>query len=122
MFQALILEPLDVLGAALMRVTGFVARLAPVGVFAIAASLKGLAGVVEQELGIKTSIADPVAGMELAPSVAVSALKRNAPSRPCAEPRLAIPIGRGSRCAPPRPSVAVWSAARQRSPSGTRPS
>jgi len=44
------------------------------------ASLKGLAGVVEQELGIKTSIADPVAGMELAPSVAVSALKRNAPS------------------------------------------
>jgi type IV pilus assembly protein PilM len=44
------------------------------------ASLKGLAGVVEQELGIKTSIADPVAGMELAPSVAVTALKRNAPS------------------------------------------
>jgi type IV pilus assembly protein PilM len=44
------------------------------------ASLKGLDDVVEQELGIKTAIADPVAGLELAPSVAVSALKRNAPN------------------------------------------
>lgn len=43
------------------------------------AVLKGLAGVVEQELGIKTAVADPVAGMELAPSVAATALKRNAP-------------------------------------------
>jgi Na+/H+-dicarboxylate symporter len=42
--KELILEPLDVLGAALMRVTGFVARLAPVGVFAIAASAAGTLG------------------------------------------------------------------------------
>jgi type IV pilus assembly protein PilM len=44
------------------------------------ASLKGLADVVEQELGIKTSIADPVAGLDLSPSVAVAALNRNAPN------------------------------------------
>jgi type IV pilus assembly protein PilM len=42
------------------------------------ASIKGLADVVEQELGIKTGVADPVSGLELAPSVAVAALKRNA--------------------------------------------
>ena len=44
------------------------------------ASIKGLPEVVEQELGIKSSVADPVAGMDLAPSVAVAALNRNAPS------------------------------------------
>lgn len=44
------------------------------------ASVKGLADVVEQELGIKTAVADPVAGLDLAPSVAVTALKRNAPN------------------------------------------
>ena len=44
------------------------------------ASVKGLAGVVEQELGIKTSIADPVIGLDVAPSVAVTALNRNAPN------------------------------------------
>jgi type IV pilus assembly protein PilM len=44
------------------------------------ATLKGLAEVVEQELGIKTGIADPVSGLEIAPSVAVAALTRNAPN------------------------------------------
>ena len=44
------------------------------------ASVKGLADVVEQELGVKTGIADPVSGLELAPSVAVTALTRNAPN------------------------------------------
>mgnify|MGYP001816587450 FL=1 len=44
------------------------------------AGIKGLADVVEQELGIKTSVADPVAGLDLAPSVAVQALNRNAPN------------------------------------------
>lgn len=44
------------------------------------ASVKGLADVVEQELGIKTAVADPVAGLDLASSVAVTALKRNAPN------------------------------------------
>ena len=44
------------------------------------ASVKGLAGVVEQELGIKTAIADPVSGLDVAPSVAVTALNRNAPN------------------------------------------
>lgn len=44
------------------------------------ASLKGLGEVVEQELGVKTGIADPVAGLDLAPSVAVAALNRNAPN------------------------------------------
>ena len=42
------------------------------------ASIKGLADVVEQELGIKTGVSDPVSGLELAPSVAVAALNRNA--------------------------------------------
>ncbi len=44
------------------------------------ASVKGLANVVEQELGVKAGIADPVSGLELAPSVAVTALTRNAPN------------------------------------------
>ena len=44
------------------------------------ASIKGLADVVEQELGIKTGIADPISGLEIAPSVAVAALNRNAPN------------------------------------------
>ncbi len=44
------------------------------------AMLKGLTDVVEQELGIKTNIADPVSGLERAPSVAVSALTANAPN------------------------------------------
>ncbi len=44
------------------------------------ASLKGLASMVQQELGLTTRVADPVSGLDLAPSVAVSALKRNAPN------------------------------------------
>ena len=44
------------------------------------ASIKGLAEVVEQELGIKTAVADPVAGLDVSSSVAVAALKRNAPN------------------------------------------
>ncbi|MFT5138575.1 MAG: type IV pilus assembly protein PilM [Lysobacterales bacterium] len=45
-----------------------------------AASLKGMSSMVQQELGLTTRVADPCAGMELAPSVAVSALKRNSPN------------------------------------------
>ena len=44
------------------------------------AAVKGLPDVVEQELGVKTGVADPVSGLELAPSVAVTALTRNAPN------------------------------------------
>jgi type IV pilus assembly protein PilM len=44
------------------------------------ASLQGMAAMVQQELGLTTRIADPCAGMDLAPSVAVSALKRNSPN------------------------------------------
>ena len=44
------------------------------------AAVKGLGEVVEQELGIKTGVADPISGLELAPSVAVAALNRNAPN------------------------------------------
>jgi len=44
------------------------------------ASLKGLAAMVQQELGLTTRVADPVSGMDVAPSVAVSALKRNTPN------------------------------------------
>ena len=44
------------------------------------ASLKGLSSMVQQELGLTTRVADPISGMDLAPSVAVSALKRNAPN------------------------------------------
>jgi type IV pilus assembly protein PilM len=43
-------------------------------------SVKGLPDVVEQELGIKSAVADPVSGLEVAPSVAVAALNRNAPN------------------------------------------
>ena len=42
------------------------------------ASLKGLASMVQQELGLTTRVADPVSGLDLAPTVAVSAIKRNA--------------------------------------------
>ena len=44
------------------------------------ASLTGLSSMVQQELGLTTRVADPITGMDLAPSVAVSALKRNAPN------------------------------------------
>jgi len=44
------------------------------------AGIKGLAEIVEQELGIKTAVADPVTGLDVAPSVAVQVLKRNAPN------------------------------------------
>ena len=44
------------------------------------ASLTGLSSMVQQELGLTTRVADPISGMDLAPSVAVSALKRNAPN------------------------------------------
>ena len=42
------------------------------------AALKGLSSMVQQELGLTTRVADPVSGMDIAPSVAVSALKKNA--------------------------------------------
>lgn len=42
------------------------------------AALKGLASMVQEELGLTTRVADPVSGLDLAPSVAVSALKKNA--------------------------------------------
>jgi type IV pilus assembly protein PilM len=44
------------------------------------ASLKGLAAMVQQELGLTTRVADPISGLDVAPSVAVSALKRNTPN------------------------------------------
>lgn len=44
------------------------------------ASLEGLTEIVEQELGVKTHIADPVTGLDLAPNVAMSALTKNAPN------------------------------------------
>ena len=44
------------------------------------ASLRGLASMVQQELGLTTRVADPVTGLDLAPSVAAAALKRNAPN------------------------------------------
>jgi len=44
------------------------------------ASLKGLAHMVQQELGMTTQIADPITGMDIAQNVAISALKRNATS------------------------------------------
>jgi type IV pilus assembly protein PilM len=43
-----------------------------------AASLKGLAPMVQQELGMTTRIADPITGMEIAQNVAVTAIRRNA--------------------------------------------
>ena len=42
------------------------------------ASLKGLAAMVQQELGMTTRVADPVTGLDIADHVAVTALKRNA--------------------------------------------
>jgi type IV pilus assembly protein PilM len=42
------------------------------------ASLKGLAAMVQQELGMTTRVADPVTGLDIANHVAVTALKRNA--------------------------------------------
>ena len=42
------------------------------------ASLKGLAPMVQQELGMTTRIADPITGLEIAQSVAVTAIRRNA--------------------------------------------
>ena len=44
------------------------------------ASLKGLPGMVQEELGIRTRLADPISGMDLASAVPVSALKRHASS------------------------------------------
>ena len=44
------------------------------------ASLKGLAAMVQQELGLTTRVADPISGLDVAPSVAVAALKRNTPN------------------------------------------
>jgi len=42
------------------------------------ASLRGLAAMVQQELGMTTRVADPVTGLDIAENVAVTALKRNA--------------------------------------------
>ena len=42
-----------------------------------AAALKGLAPMVQQELGMTTRVADPVTGMDIAENVNVAALKRN---------------------------------------------
>lgn len=44
------------------------------------ASLKGLAAMVQQELGLTTRVADPISGLDVSPSVAVAALKRNTPN------------------------------------------
>lgn len=41
------------------------------------AALRGLAPMVQQELGMTTRVADPITGMDIASNVAVSALKRN---------------------------------------------
>jgi type IV pilus assembly protein PilM len=44
------------------------------------ASLKGLAAMVQQELGLTTRVADPITGLDVSSAVAVSALKRNTPN------------------------------------------
>lgn len=44
------------------------------------AALKGLAALVQQELGLTTRVADPISGLDIAPSVSVTALKRNTPN------------------------------------------
>jgi type IV pilus assembly protein PilM len=44
------------------------------------ASLKGIAEMVQQELGLTTRVADPVSGLEIAPSVPHALLTRQAPS------------------------------------------
>jgi len=41
------------------------------------ASLRGLAPMVQQELGMTTRIADPITGMDISQKVAVTAIKRN---------------------------------------------
>ena len=41
------------------------------------ATLSGMAPMVQQELGMTTRVADPIAGLEFAHNVAVAALKRN---------------------------------------------
>ena len=41
-------------------------------------SLKGLASMVQQELGMTTRVADPVTGMDIGGNVSVNTLKRNA--------------------------------------------
>ena len=43
-----------------------------------AASLKGLAPMVQQELGMTTRIADPISGLDIANNVAVTLIKRSA--------------------------------------------
>jgi type IV pilus assembly protein PilM len=43
-----------------------------------AASLKGLAPMVQQELGMTTRVADPITGLDIAQNVAVTAIRRNA--------------------------------------------
>ena len=42
------------------------------------ASLKGLAAMVQQELGMTTRVADPITGLDISQNVAVTAIKRNA--------------------------------------------
>ena len=42
--------------------------------------MKGLAPMVQQELGMTTRVADPLSGMDIAEHVPVTALKRNAPN------------------------------------------
>ena len=42
-----------------------------------AASLKGLAPMVQQELGMTTRIADPIAGMDIADNVPLTLIKRS---------------------------------------------
>lgn len=42
------------------------------------ASLKGLAPMVQQELGMTTRVADPITGLEIAQNVALTAIRRNA--------------------------------------------
>lgn len=44
------------------------------------ASLQGIAEMVQQELGLTTRVADPVSGLEVAPSVPHAALVRHAPN------------------------------------------
>jgi type IV pilus assembly protein PilM len=43
-----------------------------------AASLKGLAPMVQHELGMTTRVADPITGLDIAQNVAVTAIRRNA--------------------------------------------
>jgi type IV pilus assembly protein PilM len=43
-----------------------------------AASLNGMAAMVQQELGMPTRVADPITGLDVAHNVAVTALNRNA--------------------------------------------